>query len=238
MDRLLNENEALEQSNLELSTQNQQLQEQIAQLQEELMKSRKEAEETQSTLNGRNNALSAQADQLREVLNRRSDALNQANAQLEEKAQTISGLEEKMSVMAVDYDRYHVICDHLGQIEAELQCRAITIEEEARKKADAQLEETRAYCSNLMRSANEQAAVLCRQMEENLEEIRSHAIVASEDMNQSISNTMSDFTQIQNMLQNLSGSLNEHVESLMAMNINIYAELDGDSVSSKEAAEV
>lgn len=217
MERLVSENAAMTQANQELSQRNEQMAAQIAQLEEALSQQRKE----NTTLEGKNKALSAQGDQLRDVLNRRTKSLKDAEAKIEEQNQTIAQMDEQVRSMTTDNQNYHVICGRLGKIEAEMQSRAIVVEEEAHRKAEAQLAQAKAYYNSLMNSANEDAAVICRQMEEHLEQIRTNTIVTSEDMNQCISSTLADVSNIQNMLQKLSGRLNEHVDALMALDVKV-----------------
>lgn len=162
-----------------------------------------------------------------EQLRRSGEEKDAALAAKEREIEALKGRAEEQESEAASY---RTMVSSIGQIEMDMRLRTTLMEQDAQKKTDEQLAETQEQCETMRRQAEEeaeaildgakqQAQALRQQMDEKLAAFCSDISQAAERVNSSVTRAMEENAQVQALLEELNGCLDEHRQAAEAISV-------------------
>jgi chromosome segregation ATPase len=131
------------------------------------------------------------------------------DADLAAKNQQIAELQAQVDKMRSDSESYQTVCNSIGQIEMDVRYRMAVMEKNAQKQINEKMEEAQSSYDAVLAKALTDAEEVRQRVIGQLEQAKADFNNTANNVNDSISRALNEVTEVQSLLENLSGCMDE-----------------------------
>jgi chromosome segregation ATPase len=153
--------------------------------------------------------LHAMNEQQKAELERARTASAEKDTALANKELQIAELQAQVDKMRSDSESYQTVCNSIGQIEMDVRYRMAVMEKNAQKQINEKMEEAQSSYDAVLAKALSDAEEVRQRVIGQLEQAKADFNNTANNVNDSISRALNEVTEVQSLLENLSGCMDE-----------------------------